>query len=136
MRASRIIKLVALVSSSTSRQVAPTSRDSCMEAAWLVLPLAARACVRAGGKVGGAAKRKRRCRRRDTLSRGAEGAERVDGHAPSPRLPSGIERNEATLYDDSPSAERKHVVPRPRGSPDMNGLMSTPSTHRPSSART
>jgi hypothetical protein len=40
MRTSRIIKLVAQVSSSISRQLAPTSSNSCTEAAWLVLPLA------------------------------------------------------------------------------------------------
>ncbi len=40
MRASRIMKLVAQVSSSSSRQVAPSSRASWMLAAWLVLPLA------------------------------------------------------------------------------------------------
>ena len=40
MRASRIMKLVAQVSSSSSRQVAPSSSASTMLAAWLVLPLA------------------------------------------------------------------------------------------------
>jgi hypothetical protein len=40
MRASRIMKLVAQVSSSSSRQAAPSSSASTMLAAWLVLPLA------------------------------------------------------------------------------------------------
>ena len=38
MRASRIMKLVAVVSSSISSTSAPTSRASMMLAAWLVLP--------------------------------------------------------------------------------------------------
>ena len=40
MRASRIMKLVAHVSSSSSRQLPPSSSASTMLAAWLVLPLA------------------------------------------------------------------------------------------------
>ena len=40
MRASRIMKLVAQVSSSSSSARAPSSRASWMLAAWLVLPLA------------------------------------------------------------------------------------------------
>ena len=40
MRWSRIMKLVADVSSSMSRTLAPISRDSMMFAAWEVLPLA------------------------------------------------------------------------------------------------
>ena len=73
MRASRTMKLVADVSSSSSSTSAPTSSASTMFAAWLVLPLA--------------------------------------------------------------SSERKERVLRPRGRLVMNGLMSTASTLRPSSAR-
>jgi hypothetical protein len=40
MRASRTMKLVAEVSSSSSSAVAPASSASTMFAAWLVLPLA------------------------------------------------------------------------------------------------
>ena len=40
MRASRTMKLVAEVSSSSSSTRAPSSRASTMLAAWLVLPLA------------------------------------------------------------------------------------------------
>jgi hypothetical protein len=43
MRASRIMKLVAHVSSSSSSAAAPSSSASWMPAAWLVLPLASAA---------------------------------------------------------------------------------------------